>query len=88
MTEEETEEYVKVITDIGDHFSSLTNGKLVRQLILPGLYLDSTELFMRHLLEKLTAGNPLESLIMAMAWGIYLAELRQTKMTEDLTIIN
>lgn len=88
--EDEQEFKIKAITDIGDHFGSLTKGKSIHDVILPGLYADSTEVIIRSLRAKLLSREfDVETgLVMAVAWGIYLAELHQTHLLLDLTEVN
>lgn len=79
-----TEQRIEELVGIGDHYGVLIHGKSLNEMLKPGVYLQGSELFVRSLIAKLAERKyDLDmAIIMAIAWGIYVAELKQTMMLE------
>ena len=83
-----TEEEIAKLVAIGDRFGSLITNKGMTDVLKPGTdFIQATELFIRASAARIATGNQdlATGLLIAISWGIYLAENGATRLTTDLT---
>lgn len=85
-----TKAKIELMTAIGDRFGELIQGKTLDEVIKPGDLFDATEVMLRSLAARMQTGQRdlLSTIVLAISWGIYVAEQRQTHLSEDLTSLH
>lgn len=75
-----TQDEADAIGRIAETFGKLIEGKTLHELLTPGVYFVASELTMRILRTRMAKQEITQesALTMAAAWGMYLAESRQT----------
>ena len=82
-----TKEQQDLLIAIGDRFGSLVKDKKLSEIVKPGDMYQASELFVQSTHSKVGRGaqDLVTALLLAVAWGIYVAEQHQSNLTDDLT---